>query len=209
MRIKHTLTPEQFKEYVALKDEIISELRQGFEHLASAAEKLLRVRDARLYREEFSSFAVFCRQILGHTKTYANNLIMAGEVIKALQVTGEIVLPDSERLARALSQYPKSHRALIWKRARQISDRQKPTYKSLQQAALEIVPTKEARKIMFKELVERLRGADRSLKISLDCSTMNRTELETVAALFISIEKRISELSVEVGSRIELIRRRL
>jgi transcriptional regulator with XRE-family HTH domain len=58
-------------------------------------------------------------------------------------------------------------------------------------------------KMMFEQLAERLGAAKRNLVISLDCSTLNRSELEQVAHLLLELKRRIKELSVPVLARIE------
>src|SRR5215831_16770525 len=64
---------------------------------------------------------------------------------KGLLAAGETVLPDNEQIVRGLALYPKRDRQLIWKRARQIADRnsEKPNYKTIRNAALDIVPTEK------------------------------------------------------------------
>jgi hypothetical protein len=122
---------------------------------------------------------------------------------------GETVLPDSERLARQLAKYPKSDRNFIWKRAVQIAGQKKPSYKLLRQAATEIVPSKEAEKIWMGQLLENLRSAKRFLTMSIDLRDASRESMEIIAGLLIDIEKRVSELSVDAGVRIEELKRGL
>src|SRR5262249_29888244 len=93
---------------------------------------------------------------------------------KDLLAAGETVLPDNERIARGLACYPKRDRLLIWKRAKQIVDsqKQKPTYKTIRQAALEIVPTEQTRKTWQSDLLQRLQKARRTLNMSPDFSIL-------------------------------------
>ena len=73
---KVELTDGQRIEYQQLKGEILNEIRSGTRSFSRrAGMKLLIVRDKRLYREEFATFNEFCKEILGHSKTYANYLI--------------------------------------------------------------------------------------------------------------------------------------
>src|SRR5215471_14751379 len=103
---------------------------------------MLEIRDQRLYREEFNTFEEFCRETLGRSKTQVNRMIQAGDVIKGLMAAGEIVMPDCFRIAYELAHYPKRDRAMILKRATQIAERndEKPDYKTIREAALDIVP---------------------------------------------------------------------
>jgi hypothetical protein len=99
-----------------------------------AGEKLLRIRDERLYREEFSTFEDFCRGTYDFSKTYGNNLILAYNVVKDLADQMVVVLPNNERVARELAKYPKHDRKAIWIRSKQIASRKRlknRTYKMI------------------------------------------------------------------------------
>jgi hypothetical protein len=117
------LSDGQRKECESLKLGIAQDVKTGLQGFKRAGEKLLKIRQDRLYREEFDTFEAFSGDILGHSKTYSNNLITAFEVVQALEAQGEAVLPDNERVARQLAKYPKSDRKLIWNRALQIGGR--------------------------------------------------------------------------------------
>jgi hypothetical protein len=110
-----------------LKIEIIQDIQAGLNAFQRAGKKLIRIRDERLYREEYDTFEDFCKATLGKSKTYINNVIQGYELIQALIAQGETILPDSERLARQLAKYPKGDRKVIWKRAVQIAGRKKPS----------------------------------------------------------------------------------
>jgi hypothetical protein len=90
--------------YESLKLGIAQDVKTGLQAFQRAGEKLLKIRQDRLYREEFDTFEAFSRDILGHSKTYSNNLIAAFEVVQALVAQGESVLPDNERVARSVGQ---------------------------------------------------------------------------------------------------------
>ena len=203
------LSDDQRREYEGLKVEIIQDIQAGLNAFQRAGKKLIRIRDERLYREEYDTFEDFCKATLGKSKSYINNVIQGYELIQALIAQGETVLPDSERLARQLAKYPKGDRKLIWKRAVQIAGRKKPSYKLLRQAATEIVPSKEVEKIWMGQLLENLRSAKRSLTMSIDLRDASRESMEIIARLLVEIESRVSELSVEAGVRIKELKRGL
>ena len=202
------LSSEQHALYETLKVEILHDIQTGLESFQRAGQKMLRIRDERLYREEFDTFEAFCRTVLGHSKTYANNLIIGYELCQDLIRQGETVLPDSERMARKLAQFPSPFWGLIWKRARQIADRGRPTYQNLRDAGKEIVPSRQAQQVWQKELIDRLRTAKRALTVSVDFSGFGEHSMKTVATLLVEIEKAVSELSVHAGKRIEQIKRK-
>jgi hypothetical protein len=203
------LSDDQRRDYECLKIQIVQDIQEGLNAFQRAGKKLIRIRDERLYREEFDTFEGFCKETLGKSKTYINNVIQGYELIQDLIVQGETILPDSERLARQLAKYPKSDRKLIWKRAVQIAGRKKPSYKLLRQAATEIVPSKEAEKIWMGQLLENLRSAKRALTMSIDLRDASRESMEIIAKLLVEIESRVSELGIEAGARIEELKRRL
>jgi hypothetical protein len=63
------------------------------------------IRDRRLYRRDFATFADYCRDRWGMSRTHADRMISAAEVVDGMTpmgVTGEL-LPASERQARELS----------------------------------------------------------------------------------------------------------
>jgi hypothetical protein len=203
------LSDDQRRDYECLKIEIIQYIQAALNAFQRAGKKLIRIRDERLYREEYDTFQDFCKATLGKSKTYVNNVIQGYELIQDLIAQGETVLPDSERLARQLAKYPKGDRKLIWKRAVQIAGRKKPSYKLLRQAATEIVPSKEAEKIWMGQLLENLRSAKRALTMSIDLRDASRESMEIIAKLLVEIESRVSELSVEAGARIKELKRGL
>jgi hypothetical protein len=205
--IQPRLSEEERSLYESLKGEIRSDIKTGVEAFERAGFSLLRIRDERLYREEFSTFAEFSRDILGASKTHVNRLIQAADVIQALMAQGEVVLPNNERVARELAKYPKADRQLIWKRAIQIADRSKPTFRTIQEAAKAIVPSKEAEKIWMGQLIERLRTVRRTLQVSVDLSGASEANLRIICELLVQIEWQVSELSVEAGSRLERLQR--
>jgi hypothetical protein len=200
--MKTQLSIQKRTEYQALKKGALKDLHAGLRAFARAGEKLLIIRDERLYREEFDTWEEFCREAFHLTKTHANRLISGYNIVHALAQHEIAILPDSERLARKLAEYPKRDRAFIWKKALQLSGKKKPNYLQLQQAAKDLVPNPIARKHELKELMKKLRRIDRDLTMSLDLSGLSQFQLQEIASLFVSIQKKLAEHSVEVGSRI-------
>jgi len=123
MGVRTSLTVDQHTRYEFLKKEIREYIQKGIEAFERVAADMLEIRDQRLYREEFGTFEEFCRETLGRSKTQVNRMIQAGDVIKGLMAAGETVLPNNFRIAYELALYPPRDRQLIWKRARQIADR--------------------------------------------------------------------------------------
>jgi hypothetical protein len=78
----------QRKEYESLKLGIAQDVKTGLQAFQQAGEKLLKIRQDRLYREEFDTYEGFSHDVLGHSKTYSNNLIAAFEVVQSLVTEG-------------------------------------------------------------------------------------------------------------------------
>jgi hypothetical protein len=124
MGVRTFLTVDQRTRYKTLKREIQADIETGIAAFERVAAKLFIVRDEKLYREEFDTWEEFCRETLGKSKTHVNRMIQAHDVIRGLLAAGEVVRPESEHLARHLSKYLKRDRQLIWRRAKQIADRE-------------------------------------------------------------------------------------
>jgi 3-methyladenine DNA glycosylase Tag len=91
------LTREEMENLIEC-EEIIQD---GFQTFLKVGNALLIVRDRRLYREGFFTFEDYCRDRWGMSKTHANRMISAAEVVNDLAPMGAI--PDNERQARPLT----------------------------------------------------------------------------------------------------------
>jgi len=197
------LTAEQRREYADLKVGIQHHMEEGLKHFEAAGQMLLRVREARLYREEFPTFNDFCRLTFQRNRRYADRLISAFDVMEGLRVEGVVQLPDSERICRELAKYPKVDRVGILKRAQAIAKRRDPTYLQVRDAATAIVPTKAQRKVWVGQLLQRFRDAKRLLTINADFNEVTEPSMVEVVTLLVDIEKRVREISVQADKRVE------
>ncbi len=71
---------------------------------------LAEIRDLRLYRRQYSGFAEYCREKWGWEKAYANHVIRAADVVKALPHETATMVAN-ERVARELGKAEPSERA--------------------------------------------------------------------------------------------------
>jgi hypothetical protein len=145
--IEKPLSEEQRSEYAVLKREILVEIQVALRAFQRAGERLLKIRDDRLYREEYRTFEEFCREVLGQGYRYANRLILGYELCQDLVAQGISYVPDSERQARELAKYPRDMLKLIIQRAEQLAGRRKVTYKTIRDAAKNIVVSPKVRLI--------------------------------------------------------------
>jgi hypothetical protein len=201
------LTNEQRLEYAQLKAEVIEDIKTAVTALERAGRKLLHIRDQRLYREEFPTFEEFCRSILGTSRIQAHRLIVGWELVSDLAAQGVAVLPDSERVARELSRYPKSDRKMIWLRALQLGNRQKPNYKTVRQAGMEIVPAKKTLKIQIGEYKQQLNSARKTLRASVDYSLFGKESMQEIALIYTDMQQAINEQALLIQDRINQIKK--
>jgi hypothetical protein len=201
--MRSSLSDEQRAVYNQLKREIQEEILAGLKAFQRAGEMLYRIRDERLYREEFNTFEDFCRAELGHSKTYANNLIIGFSVTKELSDAWFTVLPNGERVARELAKYPRDMRKTIWARSIQIAEGRKlknPTYKMVRDAAKETLPAHPVvKEVWFGQMKEDLKLARRLLSFSLETETLSKRQLRELAVLVNDVAERIQTLAAKIG----------
>jgi hypothetical protein len=104
-------------------------LRTTWTHFAKAGAALARIRDKQLYKNEYTSFEVYCRERwgLGHTQVW--RCISAAEVHNNLALVPDLPLPEFEAQVRPLiSLTPEDAqeawlKALSWNRQGYVSPR--------------------------------------------------------------------------------------
>jgi hypothetical protein len=209
MGVRTSLETSQRVRYEFLKQEIREYIHKGIEAFERVATDMLEIRDQRLYREEYDTFEEFCRETLGRSKTQVNRMIQAGDVIKGLMAQGEVVLPDNSRIAYELALYPKRDRQLIWRRAQKIADRdkQKPNYKTIREAALDIVPTEQTKKRWTKDLLKRLTTARRALKMSPDFTILGLDSMLKIVFELVKIRQALDEIQMLAENRAAQLQR--
>jgi len=72
---------------------------QGFVDVGLA---LVTIRDNRLYREEYPTFEVYCRQKWQYGRNYVNRLISAAQVFRHLVTNSHQIRPEHETQVRPL-----------------------------------------------------------------------------------------------------------
>src|SRR5271166_4132205 len=199
------LTAEQRREYADLKVGIQHHMEEGLKHFEAAGQMLLRVREARLYREEFPTFNDFCRETFQRNRRYADRLISAFDVMEGLRAEGVAQLPDSERICRELAKYPKVDRVGILKRAQAIAKRRDPTYLTIRDATTtkDIIPRKEVEEVWIGQYLEQLKTAKRALQAGVDFSGVTDESMTEVVKLLTAIMQRAQAHADQANVRIE------
>ena len=90
-------------------ERVISEGQKTFVEVGT---KLARVRDYKLYREKYGTFAEYCEQKWGWGKRYANQLIEGTAAVKSLPAEVGIIVPNPGA-ALALARVPESQREAV------------------------------------------------------------------------------------------------
>lgn len=89
-------------------------IKQGLGTFIEVGEALLKIREKRFYRLEFSTFEDYCRDKWGISKRAAYQYITANKVIENVR-HGAQILPQTERQARPLTQLKPEAQQQAWK----------------------------------------------------------------------------------------------
>ena len=206
------LTEEQRREYADLKTGIQHHMEEGLRHFEAAGQMLLRMRDNRLYREEFPTFNDFCRATFQQNRRYADRLIAAFSVMEGLRAEGVLQLPDSERICRELAKYPKVDRVGMLKRAQAIAKRRDPTYLTIRDAATtkDIIPSKAVEEVWIGQYLEQLKTAKRALNAGVEFTGVRDESMTEVVKLLTAIMQRVQAMADRANVRIaEILKRKL
>jgi hypothetical protein len=193
------LTPAEKQKYKTLKERLHAELEIISTAFMRAGKILKQIRDERLYRLEYNSFEEFCRGFFSRTRDYAYKLIAAYDLVQELIDSGVEgkYLPQSERLTRELSHYPKADRAQIAKRAHHIAlseGKEKPEVHHVRDAGAEISPKGKQR--LIKALIEKLRSIKKALPSAISWEDLNQLQRLEIMTLLAGIEEHCQMLIV-------------
>lgn len=141
----YAITHEEAKELKTLERVV----ERGMATFVEVGNALKKIRDKKLYREEYKTFERYVQERWGFSKTYANNLINAESVIGNL--TTIVVKPSTESQARELYKAPPEKRAEIWEEV--VDSTPTPTAKDVK-AAVEKHTKQQAIDAKFEVLEE-------------------------------------------------------
>jgi len=97
-------------------EELETVISNGIQTFAEVGNALLAIREAKLYRAEYKTFELYCKEKWGFTDRRARMIIAASETVETIGKTGTIV-PKSEAVARPLTKLPASEQPAAWKAA--------------------------------------------------------------------------------------------
>lgn len=124
-------------------------IKQGLETFIEVGQALLKIREKRLYRLEFSTFEDYCRHRWGMARQRAHQMIEAANVVKELSTIVDI-LPKTESQARPLTQFQPEVQREAWKEVIQQSQITGEPITS--QKVKEVVDTFKQAKENYREL---------------------------------------------------------
>jgi hypothetical protein len=100
-------------------------IERGLQTFSEVGTALLTIRDQRLYRATHSTFEEYCRERWMFSKTHANRMIEASEIVGNLAPIG--AKPTSESQVRPLAGLEPENQRIIWEQAIEESDGGQPT----------------------------------------------------------------------------------
>jgi len=109
----HNLSEMEQIEYQACEAVLMMSSRS----FVDAGQALGRIRDLRLYREEFNTFEEYCRAKWEYGRVYAHYLIAAAQLFTHLLSNCEHRKPDHESQLRPLAALPPEQAQLAWESA--------------------------------------------------------------------------------------------
>lgn len=94
-------------------------IARGLTSFLEVGTALLEIRDRRLYRERYATFAAYCHDVHSISANYARRLMGASEVVALItdQLPEGTPVPANEAQARPLADLPPEEAAAVWQEA--------------------------------------------------------------------------------------------
>lgn len=139
------------------------DVQSGLTEFRRAGLALAEIRERKLHREEYATFDDYCRERWGLSKTHANRLISAAQIVESLTLEAPVgaVLPQTESQCRALAGADPEDRAMAWSGAVDLAGGEQPTAEEVLRAvelAREIDPEEYAAAVAEETEAARRRG---------------------------------------------------
>jgi len=95
-----------------------SKIQRGLETFMEVGSALMEINERKLYRHTHKTFAVYCREKWGMSKSYAYDLISGAKTAHhILSGASDVQRPETESQMRILLQLPLAQRIEAWQRA--------------------------------------------------------------------------------------------
>lgn len=93
-------------------------IQEGLHTFVQVGAALSAIRDAKLYRAEFGTFELYCRERWGWSQQHVTRICRSAEVASNITKSETMVsLPTSERVARPLTKLPPAEQPAAWQEA--------------------------------------------------------------------------------------------
>jgi hypothetical protein len=122
-------------------------IERGIKSFVEVGTALLKVRDGRLYEDDFDTFEAYCQERWGMSRRHANRLVASAEMMDNLlgprgpkqEIDPPPVLPTSEKQVRPLTNLPAPVQREAWARAVETAPNNRPTARHVAAIAAEII----------------------------------------------------------------------
>ncbi len=130
MKTDRTMVVQDTALYRLQQEEEI--VQRGLDSFMKAGEALARIKNQKLYKDQYRTYEEYCRQRWGFTPQYANRLIAASKLIGNMieSDTTVSVLPQNERQTRVLAKA--ADPSEVWKEAQGSTGKEQPTAKEIE-----------------------------------------------------------------------------
>jgi hypothetical protein len=125
---------EEEKTELATLETVIEEGLEVFRRVGIA---LIRIRDAKLYRDEFKTFGAYCETRWKTGRSHAYELMDAAQIannLESLSPRGDKILPQNEFQLRPLTKVLPEDQPKVWNAAVEAANGQQPTMEQVEAA---------------------------------------------------------------------------
>ena len=191
-KAEHTL-------YAKCLREIKSDLQTVEKAFVRFVKNMAIIRDRRLYYAGgFATFEEFCTTEIGKATQTVYRLIAANDTHNLLRAQGvaEEDLPDTERLCREIRSIPAEFQGPVWKSVLRVKRDQgrKATIVDIQTEAVKIVNSDATVERQQKEVLSKIEGVARSLKMGLSFDTLTPDFRRRITVALMAIGEQVSAL---------------
>jgi hypothetical protein len=131
-------------------------IKNGF---AEAGKAFKEIRDERLYKEKYSRFEDYCREVHGIGRTVIHKIIAASDVVDNLLQNLQQNIPTSAGVANELAGLSPDMQGKVWKEAVKTAPNKKPTAKHVKDTKMIMLPSYKQKLEVERRELERMQNA--------------------------------------------------
>jgi hypothetical protein len=109
-------------------------IERGMSTFVEVGNALLRIREGRLYRDQYDSFETYCLEKWEMSGRRAHQLVDSAKVMQNLGAEQIVQLPKSEAVTRELAKVPQEKQQAVWEKALELH-KGKPTADDVRRVA--------------------------------------------------------------------------